>query len=29
MDKEIKAIENNDIWEMTDLPNEHKPMGVK
>jgi Reverse transcriptase (RNA-dependent DNA polymerase) len=29
MDKEMKTIENNETWEMTDLPKGHKPIGVK
>jgi Reverse transcriptase (RNA-dependent DNA polymerase) len=29
MDKEMKAIEKNETWEMTDLPTGHKPIGVK
>jgi Reverse transcriptase (RNA-dependent DNA polymerase) len=29
MDEEMKAIEKNETWEMTDLPKRHKPIGVK
>jgi hypothetical protein len=29
MDEEMKAIEKNETWEMTDLPKGHKPIGVK
>jgi Reverse transcriptase (RNA-dependent DNA polymerase) len=29
MDDEIKAIEKNETWEMTDLPKGHKLIGVK
>jgi Reverse transcriptase (RNA-dependent DNA polymerase) len=28
MDEEMKAIEKNKTWEMTDLPKGHKPIGV-
>jgi Reverse transcriptase (RNA-dependent DNA polymerase) len=27
--EEMKAIEKNETWEMTDLPKGHKPIGVK
>lgn len=29
MDSEINSIENNQIWELTDLPLESKTIGVK
>jgi Reverse transcriptase (RNA-dependent DNA polymerase) len=29
MDKEMKTIEKNETWEMTDLPKGHKLIGVK
>lgn len=29
MDEEISAIEKNKTWEMVELPNGHKPIGVK
>jgi hypothetical protein len=29
MDEEMKAIEKNKIWKMTDLPKGHKPIGIK
>ena len=29
MDKEIKAIKKNDIWELATLPTEKKTIGVK
>ena len=29
MDEEIASIERNDTWELTSLPEGHKPIGVK
>ena len=29
MDKEIHAIENNETWELTTLPNEEKLISIK
>ncbi|XP_042436849.1 uncharacterized mitochondrial protein AtMg00820-like [Zingiber officinale] len=29
MDEEMKAIEKNETWHLTTLPNGHKPIGVK
>jgi len=29
MDEEIKAIEKNNTWELTTIPKEQKPIGVK
>lgn len=29
MDKEIKAIEKNDTWELASLPDSQKPIRVK
>jgi len=29
MDEEIKALEKNNTWELTTIPKEQKPIGVK
>jgi hypothetical protein len=29
LDEEMKAIEKNETWEMTDLPIGHRPIGMK